>query len=153
MVDQISNVKWLWWRLEQEVKATSEYTVAVLAGYSTAQIRRILDTHKMRMGGLLTLANRVFHCSVAELFIDPNVETDWYKDAKPEYIPTNLRAALEETGRMQKELSDALELKGGTSSSWFTGRSYPGTENLQKIADYFEMEVADLFLPPKGVVE
>ena len=153
MVDQISNVKWLWWRLEQEVKAAGVSKVAMRMGRDSAQLRRTMEIRKMRIAGLVRTAENVFDCSVAELFLDPSVETDWYKDAKPEYIPINLRTALAESGHGRKDLCKAMGWTGGTGGSWFSGRVYPDSENLQKIADYFEMEIADLFLPPKGVVE
>ena len=80
MVEQISNVKWLWWRLEQEVKAAGVSEVAKVLGGSTEDIHRRLRTHQVRMKGLVTMANKLFECSIAEMFLDPAVFTDWYKD-------------------------------------------------------------------------
>lgn len=153
MVDQISNVKWLWWRLEQEVKAAGVSEVAKVLGGSTEDIHRRLRTHQVRMKGLVTMANKLFDCSIAEMFLDPAVYTDWYKDARPEYFVENINAAKEEKGCTTTAVAKAVGCEESPASSWFTGKAYPQVETMQKIADYFEMEIADLFLPPKGVVE
>ena len=99
------------------------------------------------------MANKLFDCSIAEMFLDPAVSTDWYMDARPEYFVENINAAKTEKGCTTTAVAKAVGCEESPASSWFTGKAYPQVETMQKIADYFEMEVADLFLPPKGVVE
>lgn len=114
------------------------------AGKNT--IYRMLHGAPCRLGTLEKVA-RSRGKSIAEMFLAPGVETDWYRDAALAYLPDDLAGCAETT-------YIAVAEKAGVPYRVFwlylNGSQSPMTNTLQKIADALEMEVADLFLPPDG---
>lgn len=90
--------------------------------------------------------------TVAEVFVDPAIDTDWYREAEMHYLGANLKHYRQ----TQTSLSaTALALNWGfapnTLSQWESGRVLPqSTLQLQRLADALDVEMADLFLPPEG---
>ena len=64
----------------------------------------------------------------------------------------NLTALCDELDASRNDLAKASGLKRDSVALWFNSNCLPRTDSVQKIADYFEVEVADLFLPPEGGV-
>ena len=150
-MDQISNVDWIWWRIEQCIDDVGLFATANMIGRSSQGVRRLLSVRRCSLIKLEPIAN-AFGMSVAELMLSPGVETEWYREAKVEYFMANLTALCTELDASRNDLAKASGLKRDSVALWFNGNCLPRTDSVQKIADYFEMEVADLFLPPEGGV-
>lgn len=87
--------------------------------------------------------------------LDPAVDTEWYREAELRYFRANLRAVIDGSG-----VSVAAACKEMGVSRWMISGYLseskdimPRLDTLQKIADYYDIEVADLFLPPAGSEE
>lgn len=102
-----------------------------------------------RLGTVERLAE-CLDMSVADMFIDPEIETEWYKDAKLEYLPANLQKVSDASEMDIKTIAKKAQIKPQTYEWYLEGLQYPMTDRLQRIADVLEIEVADLFLPPEG---
>lgn len=61
-----------------------------------------------------------------------------------EIFKENLNYYLNKSGKLQKELADAIGAKYTTVSGWTRGISYPRAEAMEKIADYFGIPTSQL---------
>lgn len=90
--------------------------------------------------------------TVAELMLNVDVETNWYKDARAEYIAVNLRNARKEEGAKVADIAVEIDCENAASAaskiwSYESGQALPPLGMLQRLADLYEVEVADLMLP------
>lgn len=60
----------------------------------------------------------------------------------------NLKKLLEEKHVTAQEFAKAINVSPSTVSMWLTSKSLPRMDLLDKIADYFNIDVADLYLAP-----
>ena len=60
------------------------------------------------------------------------------------YFSARLNRLMKEQGKRQIDLHNDLGIPKSTLTGYVKGRSMPNTENLQKIADYFKVEVSDI---------
>ena len=58
----------------------------------------------------------------------------------------NLKRLLEEKNVASQSFAKALEISPSTVSMWLTNKSLPRMDLLDKIADYFDVDVVDLYL-------
>ena len=56
----------------------------------------------------------------------------------------NLKYYLQEKGITKKELADALNVSQGAICDWMALRRYPRMDGMQRIAEYFGVEISDL---------
>ena len=56
----------------------------------------------------------------------------------------NLRYYLDKTGKLQREVSDALKISQCSVSDWMNLRSYPRMNKIQQMAELFGCEISDL---------
>lgn len=61
----------------------------------------------------------------------------------------NLRTLMGKKGVSTKDVCNDLDINDATYYAWINGRNVPGIEKLQTLADYFFVEVSDLFAPQK----
>lgn len=90
--------------------------------------------------------------TVAELMLNVDVETNWYKDARAEYIAINLRNARKEEDAKAADIAVEIDCENAASAaskiwSYESGQALPPLGMLQRLADLYEVEVADLMLP------
>lgn len=60
----------------------------------------------------------------------------------------NLKSCLQEKGVTQKEVAEALGLSQGALSDWMSLRRTPGMDRVQRLAEYFGVEMSDLVEEP-----
>lgn len=90
--------------------------------------------------------------TVAELTLMPGIETDWHKECHSDFIKTNLRSIRVENNLGVTDVAveiDCETAKNIAQKIWNyeSGQSLPPLGMLQKLADVYEIEVADLMLP------
>lgn len=61
-----------------------------------------------------------------------------------EIFRENLNYYLNKSGKLQKELAEAIGSKYTTVSGWTRGISYPRAEAMEKIADFFGIPTSQL---------
>ena len=61
-----------------------------------------------------------------------------------EIFSRNLKRYVENSGKKQKEIADAISVSTGTFCDWMKGRAYPRMDKLQALADYFRISKSDL---------
>ena len=61
-----------------------------------------------------------------------------------EIFTRNLKKFLQESGKTQKEVADAVGVSYGTFCDWTKGRAYPRMDKVQLLADFFEVRKSDL---------
>lgn len=86
---------------------------------------------------------------LADLFVHPGIETEWYRETKSEYLTQNFCKELVERDMSILDVSAASSLDRGTVAKVEAG-FITTIRTVQAIADAFKMEIGDLFLPPKG---
>ena len=116
------------------------------SGVSKNTIYRLLHGSPCRLGTLEKLA-RCRDRSIAEMFLVPDVDTDWYREAALAHLPDNLAECTETT---YIAVAEKVGVPYQVFWLYLTGSQNPMSNTLQKIADALDMEVADLFLPPDG---
>ena len=65
-------------------------------------------------------------------------------EAQKRIFSKNLRRLLEESGKTQKELAEAIGESQQVVNTWAIGRSIPRMGKIQRLADYFGVEKSDL---------
>ena len=58
---------------------------------------------------------------------------------------TNIGKLREKAGLMQEDVSVAMNVSQSAVSQWETGRCFPKTELLPKLADLFKCSINDLY--------
>ena len=61
-----------------------------------------------------------------------------------EIFSRNLLRYLDDSGKTQAEVAEAIGVSPGTFCDYVKGRSYPRMDKVQKLADYFGITKADL---------
>ena len=56
----------------------------------------------------------------------------------------NLNYYVERSGKSQKELSEILDVPQPTFNEWCRGKKYPRIENIERLAEFFGVEIVDL---------
>lgn len=67
-------------------------------------------------------------------------EDDALDEAQKRIFSKNLRRLLEESGKTQKELAEAIGESQQVVNTWAIGRSIPRMGRVQKLADFFKVE-------------
>ncbi|MEE0434442.1 MAG: helix-turn-helix transcriptional regulator [Peptococcaceae bacterium] len=149
-MEQLSHVDNLAAQMQRLV-AGSDSVVALARESKTnsGTIRRIEQGYACRLKTIEKLARCGGRC-IGEMFLTPDVNTDWYKETALQYLPDNLEAFTNEAELTLSEISERLGVPHQIYQLYLKGGQYPQTNTLQKIADVLEIEVADLFLPPMG---
>lgn len=144
--DQISHVRWANWHVAELVKSTSTSKVAKFYNLGMARVEEIINGHPVGFRVIQKIAGSA-GLSVAEIMVDPSVKTEWYRETDIKYFSVNLKKAMEEAGVSSKDIQAPTAICAATVAKWRSGSGFPMSDNLQKLADTLEMEVADLFLP------
>lgn len=108
-----------------------------------------------RLGTLEVIASAL-DTTVAVLMVKEGVKTNWYDEASTVYFANNIRQIRKEKGLTQSGIgkvisADGWRTKASNINRYEKGR-FPTLGAAQEIADALGVEVADLFLPPEGVV-
>lgn len=56
----------------------------------------------------------------------------------------NLRKYVDESGKSRREICDALGFNYFTFSDWLNGRKYPRMNKVEKLSEYFGIQMSDL---------
>lgn len=145
---KMSHVLHLTRRLREELPYTTKTTLGSFFCRDSAQLADLCVGGRYGRSILINTAG-YFDLSVAEVLLAPGVETDWYEEADVDYFGENLRNELKEQGVSVNRLSSETGVAASSIKSYMSGKQFPLSSNLQKIADALDMEVADLFLPPE----
>ena len=70
-------------------------------------------------------------------------------NSKQTVFTKNLQRYLELNNATQKDVSRVVGVTTGTFCDWTKGRSVPRLDKMQKLAQYFGVEITDLIEPPK----
>lgn len=62
----------------------------------------------------------------------------------PTILANNLRYLLRKHGLSQKEIAKNANIPITSFTQYYNGISYPGSKNLNKIADYFKLKIEEL---------
>ena len=65
----------------------------------------------------------------------------------------NLKRFMNQKGVNRKELSQAIGIPYSTLSEWVSGNAYPRIDNIEKMANFFGVEKADLVEEPSWRLE
>ena len=151
MVDQISHVGWFYERFAAELALIGKKAMLEMMGWekNPRQLERVVAREKVDPRLIARYAYE-HGASISEMLLVPGVRTDWYEDCKVDYFPRNYVKAVEDSGMTIAELARKAGIKDSTVRNIKFNYTIPYSDNLQKIADALEMEVADLFLPPEG---
>lgn len=147
---RISDVGYLAAQLENIVNiygGIKEFMVA--SGAKKQTLRRIMLGKSCRLSTVERLAE-YDDKSISEMFLEPDVETEWYRDSALVYLPENIQKISEESEIDIETIAGCASILPQTYELYMAGMMYPMTNTLQRIANVFEVEVADLFLPPEG---
>lgn len=87
---------------------------------------------------------------IAELFLIPGLQTEWYRETKSAYFRENMTIELEEKGITAANLSRLSGVSEHTIGKIKSGKQLPVVKTAQRIADALDTEIGELFLPPKG---
>lgn len=147
--DKMSNIKWFAVHLQQAMDECGMRCLSHKLGRQPYDIRRIMRSERVALRTVDKIAPKL-GMTVAEMFIQPGVETDWYREARIEYFPQNFTEAMAASGYNTQALANSVGKTKSCVREWMDGKGYPLLIRLQNIADTLDMEVADLFLPPEG---
>ena len=56
----------------------------------------------------------------------------------------NLKRQLEISGKKKIEVASAIGVSTGNFADWLAGRSYPRMDKIQRLAEFFDIQMADL---------
>ena len=56
----------------------------------------------------------------------------------------NLKRHLETSGKKKVEVANAIGVSTGNFADWLKGRSYPRMDKIQRLAEFFGVQMADL---------
>lgn len=149
-MSRISDVGYLAAQLENIVNiygGIKEFMVA--SGAKKQTLRRIMLGKSCRLSTVERLAE-YDDKSISEMFLEPEVETEWYRDSALVYLPKNIQKISEASEMDIETIAGCASILPQTYELYMAGMMYPMTNTLQRIANVFEVEVADLFLPPEG---
>ena len=68
------------------------------------------------------------------------MNTEWSIDIFTE----NLKKYMQQAGKNQKEMADIVGVSATTFHDWLKGKKMPRMTNVQKLADYFGINLSDL---------
>lgn len=90
--------------------------------------------------------------TIAELTLNAGVETNWYEEARAEYIAENLTNLRLENNAAVMDIAEEIDFDHAYNAAakirtYESGQALPTLGMLQKLADLYEVEVADLMLP------
>lgn len=149
-MEKMSDVRYVREHIRRRIEEVGSMTMlAKYCGTNRYTLHKVLARKDLRLKTVDVLA---IGCgkTVAEMFLEPGVKTDWYREASLEYLPDNLWSAMTDRGMEMIDIGAGTGIKWQQIESYLLRETMPLTKTLQKIADALEMEVADLFLPPEG---
>lgn len=59
-------------------------------------------------------------------------------------LAKNLKKYIAKSGKDRAEVAEALEVPYSTMTDWVNGKKYPRINNIEKLADYFNVSKSDL---------
>lgn len=90
------------------------------------------------------------HTSLGNLMLNRGIVTNWYKDTRSVYFANNLDDEIKRLGITRKEFAEKQVIMSyAYINSLCDGIYMPTLSQAQYIANYLDVEVADLFLPPE----
>lgn len=147
--DQLSHVSYANDHIKAMVQELGSCKVAGLLG-NCAQERVEQFARGGRMSYRTMVAmGRELGLSIGEVLLRPGVDTAWYADTDARYFADNLEAIMRDMGISSVTLGKRVGVNSSSVNAWREGKAIPYSDNLQRLADALDMEVADLFLPPE----
>jgi len=61
-----------------------------------------------------------------------------------EIMANNIKKHMESSGKLAKDICDALEISPSTFSDWVNGRNYPRIDRIEMLANYFGISKSEL---------
>ena len=82
--------------------------------------------------------------------MDKNIKNEF---CNKDIFIKNLNHYLTLSGKMQKEVADAIGISRGTFCDWMKGRAFPRMDKVQALADYFGIKLSDLLEIPDDTTD
>lgn len=87
---------------------------------------------------------------IGEMFVKPGEDPSPWADSSSSYLPGTLSAYLDALEMPMKDLTDLLSNPKLNIWAYRHGKYLPSLETTQELAFILDVEVSDLFLPPKS---
>ena len=87
---------------------------------------------------------------IGEMFVKPGEDASPWADSSSSYLPATLSAYLDALDMPTKDLTDLLSNPKLNIWAYRHGKYLPSLETTQELAFILDVEVSDLFLPPKS---
>lgn len=126
----------------------------LLDGHKDKQVdKRVHEIIELNTGALAVIDEcaSALGTTIGEVFQNPAIECNWYKETRLVFLSWNLEEAL----RDARESAYTIAAKTKTCNTsaiykYVNGTKLPPLANLQEIADVLNVDISDLFLPPDG---
>lgn len=59
-------------------------------------------------------------------------------------LSKNLKKYISKSGKDRSKIAEEMDLSYSTLTDWVNGKKYPRINNIEKLADYFEVSKSDL---------
>lgn len=115
--------------------------------------KRVRDIIELNTGTLAAIEEcaGAFGATIGEVFQNPSIECNWYKETRLVYLSYNLEEALKDAGTAAYMIAAQTKTCNATVIyKYVNGSKIPPLERLQEIADVLNLDISDLFLPPDG---
>ena len=116
-----------------------------LDNVSIFKITRGVDS--VRIAAVEAIADLI-GLGIADMFVKPGVETEWYHETKAAYFAENMMQEMETQKISQAKMAQSADISKNTVANIKNGQM-PAIKTAQAIADALSMEIGDLFLPPE----
>ena len=114
------------------------------------RVREIIELNTGTLSAIEECAG-AFGATIGEVFQNPAIECNWYKETRLVYLSYNLEEALRDTGTAAYMIAAKTKTCNATVIyKYVNGTKIPPLEKLQEIADVLNVDISDLFLPPDG---
>lgn len=146
---QLSHVAYANARIKALIAKMGTCAVAAQLGNCAPQrVEQFARGGRMRYRTMVAMG-AMLDLSIGEVLLRPGTDTEWYVDCDAKYFSANVIAVMDELGVTAKELGKRIGVSSSSVGAWRDGAVIPYSDNLQRLADVLDMEVADLFLPPE----
>lgn len=115
--------------------------------------KRVRDIIELNTGTLAAIEEcaGAFGATIGEVFQNPSIECNWYKETRLVYLSYNLEEALQDARESACTVAAKTKMCNTTVIyKYVNGTKIPPLEKLQEIADVLKTDISDLFLPPDG---
>lgn len=132
------------------IAANSKGMKAKKGDYNGAKKMRRLRSGKMsQICAIEKIANENGK-SIGEMTVCPGEDASPWKDSSSRYVPENIDAFLDATNMPIHKIVVSAGLSFGNLQKYRKGQTKPNIVTVQKLADFWNVEVADMFLPVKS---